>query len=119
MIRSFRILNEYGYDVSSEYKVILVHGTLTVLKRKITIYAMSAIKYYDGLPLTQDRWAISRGSLIYGHILEVETDGSLTNVGTNINVIKHYRIIDSVTGEDITHFYDVECRSGTLTVLKP
>ena len=82
----------------------------------ITIKAGDAEKVYDGIPLTEEMYAITEGKLKAGDTIEVSmTEESVINkVGTEKNVIGEYAITRE--GEDVTDEYAVATEEGILTV---
>ncbi len=119
---------ENGRDVTFNYEITCKDGILTVLPRPIILQAGSAVKKYDGTPLTCGayEWEVGLSSwkddpenylLVNGHTAEVVMDGSQTEIGECVNSVASYTIYD---GErDVTFNYDVTCKDGSLRVLYP
>jgi len=108
-------------EVIENYDITVVHGTLEVTRRGITVQAGNAYKQYDGTPLTCDRYDISGTSavesgLIAGHRASVLVVGSQTEVGTGFNIIANVQIFDAFD-VDVTNNYEIYKVSGWLTVL--
>ncbi len=106
---------------ASNYTITCVNGKLTVTKAgtaagKLTVFAASAQKYYDGTPLTAGY--AYEGPLAEGDTLEVATEGTITNVGTAENKITSLSVVNA-DGADVTANYNIEASStpGTLTVV--
>ena len=120
---SYRVLNERGVDVTATlYDIHIQSGTLTILRRKITITTGSASKYYDGRPLSCSDYWISQGSLAPGEMLQLDLPASLTDPGTMTNQAKNVKILRSSSNNtliDTTECYEIIVVSGTLQVYPP
>ena len=111
------IVNEAGSDVTANYDIIYVNGSLTVAKRAITITAGSDNKYYDGTPLTKDAIVEPVDNLVTGHkVSSVTVTGSQTKVGGHENNIASNAVISDAGGNDVTGNYDIKYAPGTLKV---
>ncbi|MBR5773822.1 MAG: VWA domain-containing protein [Clostridia bacterium] len=107
VVVSIKILRD-GVDVTNNYKsIISVEGTLTVEKAgaPIIITAGSAIKEYDGEPLTSSDYTYE-GTLIEGDELVVEIEGSQTEVGASANKVVSIKVMRGET--DVTDCYNIE-----------
>ena len=82
---SARVIDSKKRDVTANYAITYSYGKLTVTKRKISVTTQSAEKQYDGTPLTADGCDVSEGSLADGHEIELDTTGTITDVGTAAN----------------------------------
>ncbi len=105
-------------EVTDLYAITVVAGKLTVKQREITLTAGSSSKIYDGRPLTNNSYKISKGSLVKGHKLKnVSVSGSQTEIGSSANVIdkKSIKITDG-KGNEVTKNYKITTATGTLTV---
>ena len=116
-ISQIQIFDMMGNDVTDRYVIEVEYGTLTVLKRPITITSTDASKSYDGTPLTDGRYWISSGSLAKGHRLVVNVTGSITNEGSANNTFA-FSIIDE-NGNSVIHQYDVKTIYGLLRITPP
>ena len=107
-----------GTDVTADYAITPVKGTLQVTARPLGITADSDSKTYDGTALTDSGYSITAGSLATGHTLQsVTVTGSQTAVGSSNNVPSAAVIVDgSMT--DVTTNYNITYVNGTLTVTK-
>ncbi len=112
-----KITDPDGKDVTYKYAVSLIHGSLTISKRAITITADSATKIYDTYPLTKNSYKITAGTLANKRqeIASVTVTGSQTEVGESNNVASNAKILD-VSGVDVTGNYAIEYKPGLLTV---
>ena len=114
-------IDEYGreVDVSVNYKAILnVAGELEVTKRTIHVTTGSAIKQYDGTPLTCDEWESldwdNRPASLYNHVLDVNVTGWILEVGTANNSCECFVYNESL--EDVTECFDIIVEEGTLEI---
>ena len=107
-------------DSSGNYKTITANtGTLTINPKEVTITASDNSKTYDSKPLTEDGFTATDLEDGDTHTFEVEMtkDSTITNVGTQANVIA------TVDGEavetgvaKVIGNYKVTTADGTLTV---
>ena len=116
--------NSFTYELNEgtlaeNYIIETVEGKLTVTspEQHIVITANSAEKTYDGTPLTDDGFTYTDFVLAEGDVLEAVVEGSQTDVGSSVNVIKSYRVMRG--DEDVTANYIFDDSvDGTLTVTK-
>ena len=113
---SVKIVDASGSDVTDCYNVIAGSAALTVTRRPLTIRTSSAIKVYDGSPLT-DHTAPQVTGLLRGHRLPITFTGKQEKVGSSDNSIKTDVKI-TYEDADVTKNYDIRFEFGTLTVLK-
>lgn len=105
-------------DVTANYNITYIDGTLTVTKNTnvITITAVSDSKTYDGTTLVNGGYSYTQGILAQGDLLVVDVNGSQTNVGTSANEIASYKVM---RGElDVTDYYTITSVNGTLEITK-
>lgn len=81
----------------------------------ITVTAPSAQKVYDGTPLVPGDPDPS-GLLPDGYTVEVDVEGSQTDVGESPSTITKVTITDP-QGNDVTDLFDIELVPGTLKVI--
>ena len=113
---SVKVLDASGADVSANYRVIAGTATLTVTRRPLMIRTSSAVKLYDGTPLT-DHTAPTVTGLLSGHRLPITFTGKQEKVGSSANSIKtDFKI--TANDKDVTKNYDISYSFGTLTVLR-
>lgn len=100
---------EDNYDISK------TEGTLTVTENEnaIVISAGNASKTYDGTPLK----AAAEVTAPEGYTVEAVTDGAITNVGTAVNKVVSWTIINE-DGEDVTDQFKPVINEGKLVVTK-
>ncbi|WP_294438713.1 InlB B-repeat-containing protein [uncultured Slackia sp.] len=108
-----------GNDVTANYTVTTVAGTLTItgVEGTIVITADSADKVYDGAALTDDGWTSNAEDiLLEGDKLVVTVEGSATNVGDEgKNAVTSYKVMRGET--DVTKSYTFgESVDGKLTI---
>lgn len=101
-------------DVSHNYKIEYLYGTLYVHGEKLEILTYAAEKTYDGTALTCDKWLLTSGKLQDGDELSVTVLGSQTAVGQSDNVAT-CKVTDA-SGADVTDFYEPVFTFGKLTV---
>ena len=120
IIRSVVVL-ENERDVTFNYEIACLDGTLTVSPLPILLQAGSASRKYDGTPLTCSayEWIAQYEDrlLIEGHTARVTTQGSRTEIGESPNTIASYTIYSGT--RDVTQNYEVTCLEGVLRVLIP
>lgn len=111
-----KVLDSNGADVSDKYNLECLPGTLNVRSRDINIVANSAMKKYDGTPLTDSGYSLqSDVELISGHNLAVTVEGSITEIGEADNNITAVAITNAY-GVDVTRNYSVRTYKGMLIV---
>ena len=116
--------NSFTYELNEgtlaeNYIIETEEGKLTVTspEQHIVITANSAEKTYDGTPLTDAGFTYTDFVLAEGDVLEAVVEGSQTDVGSSVNVIKSYRVMRG--DEDVTANYIFDDSvDGTLTVTK-
>ena len=106
-----------GKNVTQNFIINAEKGKIVITPRPIELTANSAIKPYDGTPLTDNGFTITSGELVSGHTITLTNSGSQTNIGTSENVIVRGSIviIDEL-GKNVTSNYDISRKSGTLEV---
>ena len=102
-------------DVSGNYLINYGEGKLVITPRALTVRAGSALKVYDGSPLTDELF--SYDNLLGGHTITAETYGSRTEAGEGVNsIVEGSVIIKDARGAEVTHNYEITLADGTLTV---
>ena len=102
-------------DVTGNYEITYVKGTLQVTKRSLTITADSDSKTYDGTALTNNGYTVD-GVLAAGGEITVVVSGSQTDVGTAANTVTSVVIKHGET--DVTDCYEITKADGKLEVTK-
>ena len=114
-IKSLRIFNELGEDITEKFDIIKETGLLHVYFSKLTLKTASAEKVYDGTPVTAVGDATVTGSLIAGHRYEIIYGNNVhVNVGITENTAT-LRVLDE-SGNDVTDMYLLVNDFGKLTV---
>ena len=107
------IKNGSNENVTANYEITYVNGTLTVTPRPVTITADSDTKEYDGTALTKNTY--TNTALLEGHSLtSVTVTGSQTVAGSSANVPSAAVIMNGET--DVTENYAPKYVNGTLEV---
>ena len=108
-----------GTDVTDNYNIKYINGTLTVKKRAITITAASDERVYDGTPLIKASYTYEKDELALEDLIEsVTVEGSQTDAGESSNVVKDVVIKRASDGADVTGSYDIAFVDGILKVTK-
>lgn len=111
---SLVVLDSDDRDVSSNYTLNYVYGTLTVLARTIEIQTSNAEKVYEGTPLQNQAYEITSGSLANHHTLQILQSTSILDVGQIDNVL-NITMLDS-NSEDVTENYTIIQTYGQLSI---
>jgi hypothetical protein len=106
-----------GLAVTDQYSLVFTGEPLTVNKAPLQVTAASAVKAYDGKPLTGELAWLSKGNLPPDAVVAAETEGAVTDIGSANNVIKRLRITDAA-GKNITKNFKITAVAGVLTVTK-
>ncbi len=111
-----KITDAEGNDVAYQYRIEYADGMVSFQKRRLIVQSGSAQKEYDGTPLTNDECVLLGGGdgLAPGDSLDINAVGSQTYPGQSYNYTSYH--INSATHGDVSSFYDVDTRWGTLKV---
>ncbi len=74
-------------DVTDNYTITPVAGTLTINKRSVTLTSESDSKEYDGTALTNPNVTVSGDGFVEGEVTNIITTGSVTLVSSVTNTI--------------------------------
>lgn len=107
-------------DVTQNYEITYVYGTLTIKKLRITVMTPSEQWVYDGTQHSnteitvrgEDGWSITDE-----YAISVVNATTIQYVGTAENVIA-VKIIRVDSQTDVTENFEIEYQYGTLTVTK-
>ena len=104
------VKDEYGNDVTSQFKVTTVNGTLVINKRAVTLTSATDSKVYDGTPLINTHVEVTGDGFVKGEEPEyVFTEGSRpTEVGE----------YDNAFDAEVSKNYVVTKEYGKLTIEK-
>lgn len=119
-IKSVTITDEYGSDITMNYRVIYNTGLLEVKARNLIIVSSDASKVYDGEPLVCDEYVVADYSdeLVKGNTLKVTIKGTITFPGVTPNTIGEVIVRDKM-GNDVTLNYNITRKEGILLVEEP
>jgi|GEM_PF-2837508 len=116
------VVKRAGTDITGNYEITYIPGTLSITKRPITVTAGSAVGAdaftYDGTFRTKaDGYSVTTGSLASGDSLRavMTADSGQKDVGTGVNTIDAVTITNA-SGANITSSYDVSTMSGSIEV---
>ena len=106
VVKSYRVMRGET-DVTNNYTFgESIIGTLTVTPIAIELTAASASKAYDGTPLTNSDYTISKGAFVGEEGLAAVTiAGSQTLVGTSANTITGHTLKDNTLAQNYTITY--------------
>ena len=112
-----RITDAANNNVTKNYKIDFVHGTLTVTPRKIAITTSSASKMYDGEFLSAPAFEITAGTLADGQTASVliDTETKIRYFGTAENRLQ---ILIEHEKRAVTTNYDITWKYGELEITK-
>ena len=80
------VRDKAGNDVTKQFTVSRVDGTLTIKKREVVLTSESAKKQYDGTPLTRPDVTVE-GTFVEGEVSDVTAIGTITEIGSVVNTI--------------------------------
>ncbi len=117
------VVDEEGNDVTSQYYIIRLCGTLELTKREVTLYTPNKTKKEDGTPLNGDEGRGEEDCWVEGlvegdYLTDVVFDEGQTARGRRPNAVISFRIVREVDGKivDVTDNYAVKTNFGTLRV---
>ncbi len=108
------VTDKRGADVTADYEIVKYEGRLTVTKRKLTVVSDSAVKEYDGTPLTAESSSVTDGTPVPGHSVYAAYTAALTDAGSALNSFS--ATVKTALGKDVTANYDITKIEGVLTV---
>lgn len=112
------VLDESGNDVTKDYAITYLPGTLEVTTIDLKVYTEDISKTYDGTPLVcEDETKVRFESLLPNHQVTFRFTGSQTNVGECENTVEIVSIVDE-NGKDVTKAYNINNEFGKLKVQK-
>lgn len=107
---SLLVTNAMGEDVSANYDITQENGTLTILKRKITVESEEWHEIYQaGESYNHNVVKVTSGSLVSGHVLVTQTITLAAKYADGTpNVITLCEIVlENNPDEKVTEFYDI------------
>ena len=106
------VTDSAGNDVSSQFSVLCVPGSLTVTPRALTLYSASASKTYDAIPLTAHSVTVSAPGFAAGDSASYTFTASRTVIGSEEN-----RFTWTFNEGTLASDYVITESFGTLTVV--
>ena len=112
------VIRENDENVTDNYEITYIWGTLEVTPRPITVISANAEKTYDGEELTASGWSVMSGELVSGHTLVgTELSSSIINAGSVLNTCDGTPVFIVRSGDGVvTSNYAITYVWGTLTV---
>lgn len=107
-----------GREVTFNYLISYIWGTLEVTPRPITVKVQDNEKVYDGRPLSTFGITVTSSCeppIVEGHTPMYLTEGSQTDVGTGVGFVSEFAIFDG-NGRDVTFDYEVTFLTGVLII---
>ncbi len=111
------ITNFAGDNVTANYNINYIEGTLEILPRRISLSGLDHIFVYNGLEQKASGYQINSGSLVPMQTLNVTISGSLIKVG-QIPTSFESIVIKDEYGNDVTANYEIDEVVGSITILK-
>ena len=93
------VLDEEGNDVTAQFDVERISGTLQIKPRRITLSSASVEKEYDGSPLTAPSVTVSGDGFAGDDYAEYDVTGSQLTAGTSANTFT-YRLAGGAEAGD-------------------
>ena len=114
-----RFVNAFSVDVSDNYDVETVYGTVTVLPRTLTIETSDASLMYNGEEQQADGFSMSDfdadgNGLVWGHRIEIIGVTKLKECGSVPNEMQ-FAVVSS-DGRDVSANYTLDITCGTLEI---
>lgn len=113
---SVKIIDDGLNDVTSNYELEIVHGSINITKRRITFSSGSDITDYNNEYLINDEYQIISGKLMEGDYFSGESTSSIYLPGSidNTFIVNIY----NSENKDATHNYEITYEYGRLEVKK-
>ena len=110
------VIDEYGNDVSDEYRIEKEYAKLRIIPKQIEITIKDAKKVHNGTPITASAYTISNGSLASGHrITSIIFSGSQTDIGCSESTLASI-VISDAQGNQVQDNYAISHIPGELRV---
>ncbi len=105
-----------GKDVTSNFKLSYVYGTLSIKKRAITVTTGDSTRVFDGQPLSNDGFTVTKGALVDGQRLVCDKLFTVTDVTAagGVDNTTTYKV--KCDNDDVSGNYDISYVYGKLTV---
>ena len=111
MIGACTIIDQFGNNVSNQFEVLLVPGTLRIQPRRVKIASLSGVRVYNGLDLVNSEVKISGDGFVSGEEPIITVTGRQHYVGISDNTFL-YELPENVNRDD----YIITTEYGTLEV---
>ncbi len=105
-----------GKDISHNYDITYIYGTLRVTPIRLIVRTDSASKVYDGTVLESEDWTVYEGSTATGESLIAEFGDGIVEVGKISNSAVF--TVKNAAGIDTTKNYVIEVMNGVLEVVE-
>jgi hypothetical protein len=115
-VPSAAVIKSGSTNVTSNYSITYVNGTLTIDARAVTSTATNESWTYDGNTHNASNTG-STTNLPTGHTATYSCSGSITNAGTATKTLSSVTIKNS-GGTNVTSSFTITKNNGTLTVTK-
>ena len=116
-VKNAVIIDENDVDVTENYDITYVDGTLTITAVELTIAGVDAAVTYNGAEQTLADAVITAGTLVDGQTLsDFSFSGKYVDAGTYSNVMPVDAVITDADGADVTKNYAITYEGGTLTI---
>lgn len=113
----FVITSPDGNDVTVNYEITVIKGSITVTPRPVIIHTGSATFEFDDKEHTVTDYEVdSKTPLVNGHRISVNTSTSVRYFSTVENVME-ISILDE-NGNDVTKNYQIQFENGTIEITK-
>ena len=100
------IVDGNGSDITYCYDIVCPIKNLKVVERDFYFDFKGGQKIYDGTPLSNDDYEITKGQLAYEDTLHISKSLSITDPGKIIDERKIY--ITNKDNVDVTHLYEIK-----------
>ncbi len=112
-----RVIGKDNADVTANYNINVVEGTLTVNKYPIEIFVEDAELDYNGKAQSHEEFKVSENTaLVEGHTASVSSSTAITDHGTVENLLT-FDITDE-NGKNVTDNYSIFVSQSFITVNK-
>ncbi len=111
------IKNAGGNDMTDNYEIVYLEGTMIITKAVLMVTAESANITYDGKYHNYSYDPTQVNGLISGDGITEATINSFRSAGTHDNILG-YVVVKNAAGEDMTGNYDVRLIDGTVIIGK-
>jgi hypothetical protein len=113
---SSAVIKSGSTDVTSNYSITYVKGTLTITARAVTSTAADETWTYNGSAHSASNTGTTT-NLPTGHTATYSCSGSITNAGTATKTLSSV-VIKNSGGTDVSSSFTITKNNGTLTVTK-